>query len=139
MKPDLEPRQGAGIGGRNGGPGRIIRRPSLSLLDINSLSKASQCESGRIFYYENDERPHVDKFAVYVSHKLNPGFPWEEIIYFGRRNCCYFDRMTKIIIIIIIMNFYSPVSNTKCHSIGHKMRIARIKIRVDSQGRWEGA
>ena len=44
-----------------------------------------------------------------------------------------------IIIIIIIMNFYSPVSNTKCHSIGHKMRIARIKIRVDSQGRWEGA
>ena len=40
------------------------------------------------------------------------------------------------LIIIIIMNFYSPVSNTKCHSIGHKMRIARIKIRVDSQGRW---
>ena len=37
-----------------------------------------------------------------------------------------------IIIIIIIMNFYSPVSNTRCHSIGHKMRIARIKIRVDS-------
>ena len=35
------------------------------------------------------------------------------------------------------MNFYSLVSNTKCHSIGHKMRIARIKIRVDSQGRWE--
>ena len=35
------------------------------------------------------------------------------------------------------MNFYSPVSNTKCHSIGHKMRIARIKIRVDSQGKWE--
>ena len=33
-------------------------------------------------------------------------------------------------IIIIIMNFYSPVSNTRCHSIGHKMRIARIKIRV---------
>ena len=29
-------------------------------------------------------------------------------------------------------NFYSPVSNTRCHSIGHKMRIARIKIRVDS-------
>ena len=36
-----------------------------------------------------------------------------------------------IIIIIIIMNFYSPVSITRCHSIGHKMRIARIKIRVD--------
>ena len=35
------------------------------------------------------------------------------------------------------MNFYSPVSNTRCHSIGHKMRIARIKIRVDSPGRWE--
>ena len=34
-----------------------------------------------------------------------------------------------IIIIIIIMNFYSPVSNTRCHSIEHKMRIARIKIR----------
>ena len=31
------------------------------------------------------------------------------------------------------------VSNTRCHSIGHKMRIARIKIRVDSQGRWERA
>ena len=43
------------------------------------------------------------------------------------------------LIIIIIMNFYSPVSNTRCHSIGHKMRIARIKIRVDSPGRWEGA
>ena len=43
------------------------------------------------------------------------------------------------IIIIIIMNFYSPVSNTRCHSIGHKMRIARIKIRVDSPGRWERA
>ena len=42
----------------------------------------------------------------------------------------------KIIIIIIIMNFYSPVSNTRCHSIGHKMRIAWIKIRVDSPGRW---
>ena len=38
-----------------------------------------------------------------------------------------------------IMNFYSPVSNTRCHSIGHKMRIARIKIRVDSPGRWERA
>ena len=47
--------------------------------------------------------------------------------------------LSNDIIIIIIMNFYSPVSNTKCHSIGHKMRIARIKIRVDSQGRWEGA
>ena len=45
----------------------------------------------------------------------------------------------RIIIIIIIMNFYSPVSNTRCHSIGHKMRIARIKIRVDSPGRWERA
>ena len=42
-------------------------------------------------------------------------------------------------IIIIIMNFYSPVSNTRCHSIGHKMRIARIKIQVDSPGRWERA
>ena len=42
-------------------------------------------------------------------------------------------------VIIIIMNFYSPVSNTRCHSIGHKMRIARIKIRVDSPGRWERA
>ena len=31
------------------------------------------------------------------------------------------------------MNFYSPVSNTRCHSIGHKMRIARIKIRVQSR------
>ena len=40
---------------------------------------------------------------------------------------------TAIIIIIIIMNFYSPVSNTRCHSIGHKMRIARIKIRVDTR------
>ena len=37
------------------------------------------------------------------------------------------------------MNFYSPVSNTRCHSIEHKMRIARIKIWVDSQGRWERA
>ena len=44
-----------------------------------------------------------------------------------------------VVIIIIIMNFYSPVSNTGCHSIGHKMRIARIKIRVDSQRRWERA
>ena len=49
--------------------------------------------------------------------------------------------LERIIIIIIIMNFYSPVSNTRCHSIGHKMRIARIKIRVevDSPGRWERA
>ena len=46
---------------------------------------------------------------------------------------------TNARIIIIIMNFYSPVSNTRCHSIGHKMRIARIKIRVDSPGRWERA
>ena len=38
------------------------------------------------------------------------------------------------------MNFYySPVSNTRCHSTGHKMRKARIKIRVDSPGRWERA
>ena len=55
------------------------------------------------------------------------------------------DKLEKVqrrgagIIIIIIMNFYSPVSNTRCHSIGHKMRIARIKIRVDSQRRWERA
>ena len=42
-------------------------------------------------------------------------------------------------IIIIMMNFYSPVSNTRCHSIGHKMRIARIQIWVDSQGRLERA
>ena len=40
---------------------------------------------------------------------------------------------------IIIMNFYSHVSNTRCHSIGHKMRIARIKFRVESPGRWERA
>ena len=33
------------------------------------------------------------------------------------------------------MNFYSPVYNTRCHSIGHEMRIARIRIWVDSQGR----
>ena len=45
----------------------------------------------------------------------------------------------RLPLMIIIMNFYSPVSNTRCHSIGHKMRIARIKIRVDSQWRWEGA
>ena len=25
------------------------------------------------------------------------------------------------------MHFYSPVSNTRCHSIGHKTKIARIK------------
>ena len=31
------------------------------------------------------------------------------------------------------------MSNTRCHSIGHKLRIARIKIRVDSPGRWERA
>ena len=37
------------------------------------------------------------------------------------------------------MNFYSPVSNTRCHSIGHKIRIATIKIQVESQGRWERA
>ena len=37
------------------------------------------------------------------------------------------------------MNFYSPVSNTGCHLIWRKIRIARIKIRVDSQGRWERA
>ena len=50
-------------------------------------------------------------------------------------------KSTLIIIkiIIIIMNFYSPVSNTRCHSIGHKMKIARIKIQVDSPGRWERA
>ena len=47
--------------------------------------------------------------------------------------------LTRSAIIIIIMNFYSPLSNTRCHSIGLKMRIARIKIRVDSQGRWERA
>ena len=35
------------------------------------------------------------------------------------------------------MNLYSPVSNTRCHSVGHKRRIARFKIRVESQGRWE--
>ena len=32
------------------------------------------------------------------------------------------------------MNFYSPVSNTRCHSIWHIMRITKIKILVDSQG-----
>ena len=55
--------------------------------------------------------------------------------------CCmlYGEHLWALIIIIIIMNFYSPVSNTRCHSIGHKMRIARIKIRVDSPGRWERA
>ena len=56
----------------------------------------------------------------------------------GPPNFCTF-RGPPIYIIIIIINFYSPVSNTRCHSIGHKMRIARIKIRVDSPGRWERA
>ena len=51
--------------------------------------------------------------------------------------CLITDKFGQLIIIII--NFYSPVSNTRCHSIGHKMRIARIKIRVDSPGRWERA
>ena len=32
------------------------------------------------------------------------------------------------------MNFYSPLSNT----IGHEMRIARIKIQVDMQSREMG-
>ena len=49
------------------------------------------------------------------------------------------DGVVILLLLIIIMNFYSPVSNTRCHSIGHKMRIARIKIRVDSPGRWERA
>ena len=53
--------------------------------------------------------------------------------------CDFCHRGFMKIIIIIIINFYSPVSNTRCHSIGHKMRIARIKIRVDSPGRWERA
>jgi len=44
-----------------------------------------------------------------------------------------------VVIIMIMINFYSPVSNTRCHSIGHTMRIARIKIRLDSPGRWERA
>ena len=39
---------------------------------------------------------------------------------------------------MIIMNFNSPVSNTRCHSIRHKMIIARIKIRIDSQDREMG-
>ena len=42
-----------------------------------------------------------------------------------------------LILIIIIVNFYSPLSNTRYHSIGHEMRIARFKIRVDNQVRKE--
>ena len=54
--------------------------------------------------------------------------------------CSNLQGAGRTYIIIIIMNFYnSPVSNTRCHSIGHKMRIARIKIRVDSPGRWARA
>ena len=49
------------------------------------------------------------------------------------------DSADMELIIIIIMNFYSPVFNSECHSIGHKMRRAKIKIRVDSPGRWERA
>ena len=37
------------------------------------------------------------------------------------------------------MNFYSPAGNNRSHSIGHKMRIARIKVRADSPGRWQRA
>ena len=50
------------------------------------------------------------------------------------KGCSGHGRIYIIIIIIMIINFYSSVSmsNTRCHSIGHKMRIARIKIRVDS-------
>ena len=32
------------------------------------------------------------------------------------------------------MNFYSPVSNSRSHSIGHKIIITRIKIRVRVEG-----
>ena len=61
--------------------------------------------------------------------RLAPTFPWID-------SCL--KMVTKWDFLeIIIMNFYSPVSNNKCHSIGHEMRIARIKIRVDSPGRWE--
>ena len=33
------------------------------------------------------------------------------------------------------MNFYSPVSNTRCHSMGHKMRIARKNQNPGRQSR----
>ena len=61
------------------------------------------------------------------------------VLYVIPKYCLEKKILRTVIIIIIIMNFYSPVSNTRCHSIGHKMRIARIKIRVDSPGRWERA
>ena len=42
--------------------------------------------------------------------------------------------------IIITMNFYSPVSNTRFHSMRHKWEyLARIKIQVDSRWIWERA
>ena len=70
----------------------------------------------------------LKKFAPYKNSWGRPCDDWDLLPVYN-----------YVIIIIIIINFYSPVSNTRCHSIGHKMRIARIKIRVDSPGRWERA
>ena len=58
-----------------------------------------------------------------------------------QQNHVQFNMLVHIMIIpiMIIVNFYSHECNTRCHSIGHNMRIARIKIRVDSHGRWERA
>ena len=70
--------------------------------------------------------------VAYLGGHLAMAPLWPKIS-FGHREKLF----GTLYVIIIIMNFYSPVSNTKCHSIGHKMRIARIKIRVDSKGRWE--
>ena len=80
--------------------------------------------------------------AAYVVDPMIPAdsLQWSTFALMNQRTISLLRRVSQRVIvnilfkfnstwiIIIIINIYSPVSNTRCHSIGHNLRIARIKM-----------
>ena len=112
----------------------LTRRKSSAQSTIPTVYQLSQHQNSVRTFYRPAFRSRTRNMDAVYRHTI--AVQHEQRIF--KTSNVYLER-TMDVQNIIIINFYSPVSNTRCHSIGHKMRIARIKIRVDSPGRWERA
>ena len=92
---------------------QLVQFTAITVIDDGALKPFA---SSNIRYRESLSILKI----VSDDFKNKKGF---SILYSGliRSDVCVSSSFSNI---IIIMNFYSPVSNTKCHSIGHKIRIA---------------
>ena len=77
-------------------------------------------KKNRILITEKDKDPEIDLSQEDKMADLLTKMAVENFTKFLRLENKVEHTIETCKVIIIIMNFYSPVSNTRCHSIGHK-------------------